>query len=125
MAVLTLTGCVEEPASKSHDKSTAQGKSLEQILSEKSNSEEKALVKEGIQALLAGDYDKASKDFNVALVDDPTNSWLHTLNAMAYQLIARNGDVTQLEIAEAGYNQALKFEPSNSIASLQLGRVQK
>jgi tetratricopeptide (TPR) repeat protein len=125
MAVLILTGCVEEPTSKSHDKSTAQGKSLEQILSEKSNSEEKALVKEGIQALLAGDYDKASKDFNVALVDDPTNSWLHTLNAMAYQLIARNGDVTQLEIAEAGYNQALKFEPSNSIASLQLGRVQK
>lgn len=125
MAVLMLAGCTDEPTSTSHEKSMAQGKTLEQILAEKSNSEEKALVKEGIQALLAGDYDKASQDFNIALVDDPTNTWLHTLNAMTYQLLARKGDVNQLEIAEAGYNQALKFDPTNAIASLQLGRIQK
>ncbi len=125
MAVLMLTGCVDEPVSKSSEKTMTQEKSLEQILSEKANSEEKTLVKEGIQALQAGNYEEASQKFNIALVDDPTNSWLHTLNAMAYQLLARKGDVSQLEIAEAGYNQALKFEPSNSIASLQLGRVKK
>ncbi|AIL12709.1 hypothetical protein IM40_02925 [Candidatus Paracaedimonas acanthamoebae] len=125
MAVLVLAGCADEPASNSHEKSMAQGKSLEQILAEKSHSEEKVLVKEGIQALMAGNYTEASQAFNIALVDDPTNSWLHTLNAMTYQLIARKGDVSQLEIAEAGYNQALKFDPSNSIASLQLGRVKR
>lgn len=125
MAVLMLTGCADEPTSLSHEKTMAQGKTLEQILAESSNSEEKVLVKEGIQALMAGDYDKASQDFNIALVDDPSNTWLHTLNAMAYQLLARKGDVNQLEIAEAGYNQALKFEPTNVIASLQLGRIKK
>jgi len=125
MAVLMLTGCIDEPVSQSSEKALTQEKSLEQILSEKANSEEKGLVKEGIQALLAANYEEASQKFNIALVDDPTNSWLHTLNAMAYQLLARKGDVSQLEIAEAGYNQALKFEPSNSIASLQLGRVKK
>ncbi|MBN9413340.1 MAG: tetratricopeptide repeat protein [Candidatus Paracaedimonas acanthamoebae] len=125
MAVLMLTGCADEPTSNIHEKSTLHGKTLEQILAEKSNSEEKVLVKEGIQALIAEEYNKASEIFNIALVDDPTNSWLHTLNAMSYQLMARKGDISQLEIAEAGYNQALKFEPSNSIASLQLGRVKK
>jgi len=125
MAVLVLAGCADAPTSNAYEKTTAQGKSLEQILAEKANSEEKALVKKGIEALMAGNYEEASQDFNIALIDDPTNSWLHTLNAMAYQLMARKGDVSQLEIAEAGYNQALKFEPSNSIASLQLGRVKK
>lgn len=125
MAVLVLAGCADEPTSNAYEKSTTQGKTLEQILAEKSNSEEKALVKKGIEALMAGNYEEASQDFNIALIDDPTNSWLHTLNAMTYQLMARKGDVSQLEIAEAGYNQALKFEPSNSIASLQLGRVKK
>lgn len=125
MAVLMLTGCADELTSNIHEKSTVHGKTLEQILSEKSHSEENVLVKEGIQALIAGEYNKASETFNIALVDDPTNSWLHTLNAMSYQLMARKGDVSLLEIAEAGYNQALKFEPSNSIASLQLGRVKK
>lgn len=80
-------------------------------------------IRDGIAALRKGKYEKASREFNNALRTDPTSSGFQFLNALAYHLMAENGDAKQFEEAEIGYNLALKFDPDNWLASQQLGRI--
>lgn len=105
------------------ERTCADGVSLHQILADAKTSADHKLVASALEDILKGDGDRASNKLNLALQEDPTNSALHTLNGIAYQLMARKGDVNVLALAEAGFQQALKFDPNNSVASLQLGRV--
>lgn len=98
-------------------------KSFDQVLAENTDSEQKQKIVAGMIELQKKDYKGASKIFNQALSDDPTNSALHTLNALVYQMMGKNGDYASYDLAEAGYMQAKKYNPNNSFASLQLGRV--
>lgn len=58
---------------------------------------------------------------NEALQLDPRNSHLHFLNGFVYHLQARQGDTQKGEMAQEGYEQALRIDPSNWIAQEFLG----
>ncbi len=98
-------------------------KNFDQIVAENIDSEDKREIIEGMLELRKGNFQRASRIFNEALHNDPTNSALHTLNGFAYQLMGKKGNFSSYDLAEAGYLQAKKFNPSNTFASLQLGRV--
>lgn len=125
LAIMSLAGCHDKAPVSSMKFTDASGKTIEQILTENKNTKGKEKLTEGLEAMLAGDLEKASASFNAALVDDPTNSQLHTLNGMVYQIKAQSGDMMMLDLAQAGFDQALKFDPSNAQASIGLGRVLK
>lgn len=120
---LLLVSCHPENATMITHNAGNPPKSFEQLLAGANNTEQKQRILEGMQALRSRDYDSASRIFNELLTTDPTNSGLHTLNALSYQLRAKTGDFPSYDLAEAGYLQAKKFNPSNVYASLQLGRV--
>jgi tetratricopeptide (TPR) repeat protein len=67
------------------------------------------------------DLGKASKAINEALQLDARNSYLHFFNGFIYHLQARQGDTDKTELALEGYQQAVRFEPSNWIAHEFLG----
>jgi general secretion pathway protein D len=123
--VAILAGCHDGPQTKlsQQDSAAPVQKPLTEMLAERATTENQQLVKDGIEALLNGRYEEAGEYFNTALLEDPTNSWLHYLNGLRYHMVARRGDVTSYDLAKAGYEQALKFDPTNIMASLQLGRV--
>lgn len=58
---------------------------------------------------------------NEALQLDPRNSHLHFLNGFVYHLQARQGDTQKGEMAQEGYQQALRIDPNNWIAQEFLG----
>lgn len=123
IVAMMVASCQPENVAMMTHKVGSPPKSFDQLLAEDSNTEQKQRILEGMQALRSGDYSSASRIFNELLTTNPTNSGLHTLNALVYQLRAKQGDFPAYDLAEAGYLQAKKFNPSNAYASLQLGRV--
>ncbi|MFN7709907.1 MAG: tetratricopeptide repeat protein [Holosporales bacterium] len=124
ITVITLAACTQD--TKPHttsDMSQPRVNWRQAIEKIKSNDLTKSGMVAGIDALLAGDAATASRKFNLSLGEDPANPWLHYLNGLAYHLQAEQGDPAKYDLAEAGYQQALKFDPSNALAALQLGRV--
>lgn len=87
----------------------------------KIGSSDRQIALAGVAALKKGKFEDASKLFNVALKLNVTNSELHYLNALAYHLMALQGNAGKFELAEEGYRLALHFEPSNWQAEYQLG----
>lgn len=124
-SVLTLASCNTNDGHKEAMFADVNGqtRTLKQILAENQDSPSKKIINEAAIALSKGDHKTASEKLNVALIEDPTNSWLHHLNGLAYQLKAEKGDFEAYELAAAGFQQALKFDASNAQASIQLGRV--
>jgi general secretion pathway protein D len=122
-AAIILAAC-QDQSPQSLQTSQADGElTLQQMLAENAKTEENTQIAAGMQAMLKGDYAKANRLFNVILIDDPLNSGVHTLNALTYQLMAKQGDALKYDLALAGYEQALKIDPNNTFASLQLGRI--
>jgi len=120
---LSLVACLPQDTALKLTNEKKTPKTIEQGLLGKVNAEQKQEVMRGLAALKARDYDQALKIFNTALNQEPTNSTLHTLSGLAYQMKAKNGDFTNYELAEAGYQQAKKYDTNNIFAALQLGRV--
>lgn len=117
-----MTGCVSD------QKTNAMGDGREktpvrEMLAQKKLFEKDPELALGVEKLLDGEYDAATYHFNVALEKKPSNSVAHYLNALTYHLQANEGDSSQYDMAAAGYEQALKYNPNNAMASLQLGRV--
>lgn len=79
------------------------------------------LAKEGIKALDAREYDKASALFNLALKTDINNSYMHFLNGLTYHMRAINGEGSLYPLAQQGYEMAVQFDPSNKVARHYLG----
>ena len=79
------------------------------------------LALEGIKALDAKQFDKASALFNLALKTDVNNSYLHFLNGLTYHLRAINGEGSLYPLAQQGYSMAVQFDPSNNVARHHLG----
>jgi tetratricopeptide (TPR) repeat protein len=81
----------------------------------------KQLASEGIKALDAGDYSKASSLFNLGLKVEINNSYLHFLNALTYHYRALAGEGTLYEVAQRGYELAVQFDQSNATARFYHG----
>lgn len=75
----------------------------------------------GMEALAAGDGERASRHFNRALQAEPDSSPLHMLNGLAYHLAFARGVRARMEMAETGYLLALQFDPTNDRAAYFLG----
>ena len=80
-------------------------------------------IVEAIRLLRAGDFEQAGKVCEAGLKRDPSDSQMHFLNALSYHLRAKDGDRALLELAETGYQLALKFEPDNVSAAFLLGHI--
>lgn len=85
------------------------------------NTASRQLAAEGIKALDATDYRKASDLFNLAVKTDITNSYLHFLNGVAYQLRGIAGESGLFPLAEQGYQMAVQFDNSNWLARYYAG----
>lgn len=80
-------------------------------------------LRDGVQALLAGDAEPANKAFSRALKLEPDNSQLHLLNAISYHLGYSRGVQINRDLAETGYLVALRLDPNNAIAAQMLGQL--
>jgi Flp pilus assembly protein TadD len=89
---------------------------LASIPKDKINTASRQLAADGIKALDAKDYRKASEIFNLAVKTDITNSYLHFLNAVAYQFRGVTGESGLFPLAEQGYQMAVQFDNSNWLA---------
>lgn len=89
---------------------------LDAVPKEKLNTASRQLAAEGIKALDARDYRKASEIFNLAVKTDITNSYLHFLNGVAYQFRGITGESGLFPLAEQGYQMAVRFDNSNWLA---------
>ena len=79
------------------------------------------LAKEGIKALDAREFLKASQLFNLALKTDISNSYLNFLNGLTYHLRALGGEGALYGLAQQGYEMAIQFDSSNVVARHYLG----
>ncbi|MDR7308828.1 hypothetical protein [Rhodoferax saidenbachensis] len=79
------------------------------------------LAAEGIKALDARDYKKASDLFNMAVKADMTSSYLHFLNGVAYQMRGIQGESSLFPLAEQGFEMAAQFDNSNWLARYYSG----
>ena len=91
------------------------------IPKEKINTASRMLAAEGIKSLDAKDYKKASDLFNLAVKTDMSNSYLHFLNAVAYQMRGIAGESSLFPLAEQGYEMAIQFDASNWLARYYSG----
>jgi general secretion pathway protein D len=80
-------------------------------------------ARDGIRALMASDHALATKNFARALKLDPENPQLHLLNAIAYHLGFSRGVQANRDLAETGYQVALRLDPNNATAAAMLGQL--
>lgn len=120
----SLTGCATAPRSarRVHLPPSVEGM-LDEAAGRTSVSGVAAAARDGIRELRRGRYAAAVKEFAAGLRADPVNADLHFLNGLAYHLDSRSGDLGKLDLAEAGYTLALRFDPDNYWASFFLGHV--
>ncbi len=78
-------------------------------------------VKDGIYAMQRGDYQEASKLFNTALLDNPSDSYVHFLNGLNYLYKAAAGDAGARDLALVGFRYAIVYDPTNVLAHKRLG----
>ncbi len=123
-SILAISGCKKDSYKASETQTEmVEIASVDDLMLRKPKNEDEAMVAKGIKALSDGDLKLASRTFNTLLIDSPMDPSLHTLNGLTYQLMAEQGEVTKLTLAQAGFEQALKIEPHMVIASMQLGRI--
>ena len=71
-----------------------------------------------------GQWALAQSGFAAALRDDVRNPHLQFLNGLAYEQLSRAGDRSKLDLARVGYQNAMRFDPGNYWAHLQLGYLE-
>jgi len=80
-------------------------------------------IKDGVIALKQHDTQEAHKIFEEGLRLDPTNGQLHFLNSLTYHVESLSGNSKMLDLAKAGYQTTLRFDPSNYWAAYFLGHI--
>lgn len=93
----------------------------EAVPKDKLNTATRQLVAEGLKALDQRQYEKATQIFNLALKTDINNSYAHFLVALSYHLRGLGGEGALYALAQQGYELAVQFDPSNSVARHYLG----
>ncbi|WP_417794481.1 hypothetical protein [Terasakiella pusilla] len=79
------------------------------------------LIKQSKAEIAKGNLEEASNYSNLALKLDITNPDLQFFNGYVYHLMGVRGDSSKFDLAEQGFQQALKFDPGNLAARYQLG----
>lgn len=129
-ALLAISGCNTMPEFRAGDAPAgyqmsalhrSASKLADVVPQDKLTSAARQLAQEGIKALDAREYEKASALFNLALKVDINNSYLHFLNALTYHMRAINGEGSLYPLAQQGYEMAIQFDPSNKVARHYLG----
>ncbi len=118
-----FTGCASAPRAARIPMNPAVDQMLKEMAQSPSNNKVTASIREGIKDIRGGRYAEAGKRLEASLRVDPENGNLHFLNALTYHLRSLAGDQAMLEMAEAGYALALRFDPDNYWASFFLGHV--
>lgn len=113
---LCLTGC---ETTNPHEKLTFSAP----VSSLKGNKTVQPQVAQAFLLLNEGKYTEASSFINNALQSQPKSAILHILNALTYEKLATQGDITGTELAIVGYQNALGLDPFNSFAMTQLGKI--
>jgi len=72
-------------------------------------------------ALQKSDWGSAQTALAASLRDDLPNGYLQFLYALTYDQQAKNGSSAQLEMAQVGYENAVRFTPQNYWARLMMG----
>lgn len=86
------------------------------IPKDKLTSAARQIAAEGVKALDERKYEKASNLFNLAVKVDMTNSYLHFMNGVTYQLRGIAGESALLPLAEQGFEMAVQFDNGNWLA---------
>ena len=81
------------------------------------------LVKQGIEYLREGDYEKAQKVFSAAVKVSPSSSTAHLLNGISYHLDYLNNPADNKELAETAYGLASSLDKTDTLPLIQLGRL--
>lgn len=81
------------------------------------------LVKQGIEYLREGDYEKAQKVFSAAVKVSPNSSTAHLLNGISYHLDYLNNPADNKELAETAYGLASSLDKTDTLPLIQLGRL--
>lgn len=80
-------------------------------------------ILQGVKLLREGRAAAANDVFERGLKRNPSDGMLHFLNGLAYQMRANNANKADLDLAETGYQLALKFDPDNIWAAYLLGHL--
>ena len=121
-AAVAIALCVVQPSFANEAASFADMiKSLPLVPAGTHDSEMLAKVTTAVGFIQRLEFSKAHLAVNEALQLDPRNSHLHFLNGFVYHLQARQGDTQKAELAQEGYQQALRMDPGNWIAQEFLG----
>ena len=75
----------------------------------------------GLGAFDKKDYEEANFYIQHALKSDLQNPHLHKLNAMSYHFRGDQGDTSQYELADVGYQLAARMDPGDSTISFYQG----
>ena len=116
MCSLLLSGCETANPHEAHKVTTP-------VSSLKVNKTMQPNVAQAFTLLKEGKYSDASSFINQALQSEPKSVILHILNALTYEKLAENGDLTGMELAVIGYQNALNLDPFNSFGIIQLGKI--
>ena len=123
-AAVTLALCIANPAAAEQNAARSfvdMVKEVPLVPANMRDSEMLAKVTEAVKYIKRLELPQAHFAVNEALQLDPRNSHLHFLNGFVYHLQARQGDTQKGEMAQEGYEQALRIDPSNWIAQEFLG----
>ncbi len=125
LACLILNGCAsfDPPRANLYDAQPKRAE-LELMLSRLAPKDDlQKAAKVGLAELNRGNFEAAGETFRAGLRLEPGNGHLHFLNALAYHLQGRAGEMKMLDLARTGYQTALRYDESNSMAAYLLGQI--
>jgi Tfp pilus assembly protein PilF len=111
LTTVALTGC--QTILETFDNTQNSQPTVDQrVLPKQGLTTHQRLAREGLDFLLQDQLTKASEKFNQALQLNPRTANYHFLNALAYHLIALDGDDPSYSLAQNGYELSIKFDSS-------------
>ena len=121
--LMILAGCTGISGGRSNVASSFGSSTADQKISPPKRNVTHELVKQGIEYLREGDYERAQKVFSAAVKVSPNNSTLHLLNGITYHLEYLNNIPDSKELAETAYALAASLDRSDTLPFIQLGRL--
>ncbi|MBT8516224.1 tetratricopeptide repeat protein [Polynucleobacter paneuropaeus] len=120
---MILAGCTGISGGRSNVASSFGSSTADQKISPPKQNVTHELVKQGIEYLREGDYERAQKVFSAAVKVSPNSSALHLLNGITYHLEYLNNTPDSKELAETAYSLAASMDKSDTLPIVQLGRL--
>jgi len=121
VVVFLLSGCAVEQATNISPPKFEKSKDLISNMPVKDKAS--SLIKDALSKIKDAKYYEAIAILNKGLRQQPSNAYLHFLNALSYHYLSLNGDTKMEKLAESGYQTSLRFDGSNYLASYLLGNI--